>query len=194
MAITFPTRSSTRLLACALPALLLAACSTAPKGGHAGHMHEQMMKGTHAMARLEPTRGNTAAGTVMLMQHGEHVMVHARLTGLKPNQEHGFHVHEKGDCSSGDGLSTGGHYNPTGQPHGPQDAAHHAGDMPALKADAEGKVDVTFHLDGVSLGSGPADLLGRGIIVHAGPDDYKTQPTGNSGARIACGVIAATPR
>lgn len=159
-------------------AALLAACGT--MGGASG---------PKAVATLEPTKGNTAAGTVTFEQKGDHVQVTARVSGLKPNQEHGFHAHEKGDCSSGDGMSTGGHFNPTAKPHGPQHADHHAGDMPGLKADASGKAEATFQLKGVSLGSGAADLVGKGLIVHAGPDDYTTQPTGNSGGRIACGVI-----
>ncbi|HJW11641.1 MAG TPA: superoxide dismutase family protein, partial [Albitalea sp.] len=88
-----------------------------------------------------------------------------------------------------DGMSAGGHFNPSAKPHGPQDGEHHAGDMPALKADANGNANAAFQLSGVSLGSGTADLAGHGLIVHAQPDDYKTQPTGNSGGRIACGVI-----
>ncbi|HEV7913933.1 MAG TPA: superoxide dismutase family protein [Albitalea sp.] len=145
--------------------------------------------GPKATATLEPTKGNTAAGTVTFQQQGDQVVVTAKLSGLKPNQEHGFHAHEKGDCSSGDGMSTGGHFNPTAKAHGPQDAEHHAGDMPGLKSDAGGNVDAKFNLTGVGIGSGSADLVGRGLIVHAAADDYKTQPTGNSGARIACGVI-----
>jgi Cu-Zn family superoxide dismutase len=148
--------------------------------------------GPAATATLEPTRGNSAAGTVQFQQHGDHVMVVAKVSGLKPNQEHGFHAHEKGDCSSGDGMSTGGHFNPNGKPHGPPDADHHAGDFPMLKADANGNAEARFHLTGVTLGSGTTDLLGRGVIVQAAPDDYKTQPTGNSGARLACGVIKAS--
>jgi Cu-Zn family superoxide dismutase len=158
-------------------AALLAACGTMGPSG------------PKAVATLEPTKGNTAAGTVTFEQKGDVVLVTARVTGLKPNQEHGFHAHEKGDCSSGDGMSTGGHFNPNGKPHGPQHAEHHAGDMPGLKADASGKAEASFQLKGVSLGAGDADLVGKGLIVHAGPDDYTTQPTGNSGGRIACGVI-----
>ncbi|MEY8874915.1 MAG: superoxide dismutase family protein [Leptothrix sp. (in: b-proteobacteria)] len=171
--------------------LSLGGCSGMHRGMH-GDMRGDM--GPSATAQLEPTKGNTASGTVMLMQHGDHVMVHAKLSGLTPGQEHGFHLHEKGDCSSGDGTSAGPHFNPTAQPHGPQGAAHHAGDMPSLKADANGQVDAMFHLTGVSLSDGPTNLIGRGVIVHAGPDDYATQPTGNSGARIACGVIVAAAR
>jgi len=159
--------------------------------GCAGMMHGG---GPMAMVKLEATRGNTTAGTVMFHQRGEQVMVHARVEGLKPGQEHGFHIHEKGDCSSGDGMSTGGHFNPSGKPHGPPDAEHHAGDLPALKADAQGKADVKFQLSGLTIGSGAADIVGRGLIVHAMPDDYRTQPTGNSGARVACAVIVQAAR
>jgi len=160
-------------------AVLLAGCGSMGMG-HAG---------PKATAVLEPTRGNAASGVVSFEQHGDHVMVTAKVSGLKPNQEHGMHAHEKGDCSSGDGTSTGAHFNPSGKPHGPQSGEHHAGDMPALKADANGNANMTFQLSGVSIGSGTADLVGRGLIVHAMHDDYTTQPTGNSGARIACGVI-----
>jgi Cu-Zn family superoxide dismutase len=142
-----------------------------------------------AVANLEPTTGNTARGTVAFTQDGDEVRVRASITGLKPGAEHGFHVHEKGDCSSGDGMSTGGHYNPAGKPHGPQRADHHAGDMPSLKADDYGNANASFELKGVAIGSGPADLVGKGLIVHRDPDDYKTQPTGNAGPRIACAVI-----
>jgi Cu-Zn family superoxide dismutase len=142
-----------------------------------------------AVASLEPTTGNSARGTVTFTQDGDEVHVRADVSGLKPGAEHGFHVHEKGDCSSGDGMSAGGHYNPMGKPHGPQRGEHHAGDMPSLKADDYGNASATFELKGVSIGAGPADLVGKGLIVHRDPDDYTTQPTGNAGPRIACAVI-----
>ena len=116
--------------------------------------------------------------------------VTASVTGLKPNGDHGFHVHEKGDCSSGDGMSTGGHFNPLGKPHAAHDAAeHHAGDLPSLKADAYGNAELKFESKSISVGSGATDVVGKGLIVHRDPDDYKTQPTGNAGPRIACAVI-----
>jgi Cu-Zn family superoxide dismutase len=142
-----------------------------------------------AVANLEPTTGNTARGTVTFVNEGVHVRVTASLSGLKPGAEHAFHVHEKGDCSSGDGMSTGGHFNPSGNPHGPQSAPHHAGDMPSLVADSYGNASASFTLRGVSIGGPEADLVGKGLIVHRDPDDYRTQPTGNAGPRIACAVI-----
>jgi Cu-Zn family superoxide dismutase len=142
-----------------------------------------------ATAKLQPTSGNTTAGTVSFVQSSGEVTVTAKVSGLKPGQEHGFHIHEKGDCSSGDGMSAGGHFNPTGKPHGPQGADHHAGDLPSLKADAKGNAEASFKIHGLTIGSGATDIIGKGLIVHAQPDDYKTQPTGNAGARLACAVI-----
>ena len=145
-----------------------------------------------AVANLEPTSGNSAKGTATFTQEGDAVHVRATLSGLKAGAEHGFHVHEKGDCSSGDGMSAGGHFNPASKPHGPQETEHHAGDMPNLKADGYGNATASFTLRGVSIGSGAADIVGKGLIVHRDPDDYKTQPTGNAGPRLACAVIRAS--
>ena len=112
--------------------------------------------------------------------------------GLKPGQEHGFHIHEAGDCSSGDGMSAKGHFNPLGKPHGnPSSAERHAGDLPSLKADKGGRAKLDVTVDNITLRPGPTSIIGRGVIIHADPDDYRTQPTGNAGARLACGVIKA---
>ena len=148
--------------------------------------------GPVATAKLEPTRGNTATGTVTFSTVGDKVRVEAKLSGLKPDAEHGFHVHEKGDCSSGDGMSTGGHFNPLGKSHGPHQAMErHAGDLPSLKADAAGNATLSVMMDVISVSSGLTSVVGRGLIVHLDPDDYTTQPTGNAGPRIACAVILA---
>jgi Cu-Zn family superoxide dismutase len=145
--------------------------------------------GPKATAKLAPTTGNTANGTVTFTQKGTKVAVDARVTGLTPGS-HGFHIHEKGDCSSGDGMSTVGHFNPLGKPHGnPAVPDHHAGDLPMLVADASGNATLVVELDVMTVGSGETDIVGRGLIVHKDPDDYTTQPTGNSGARVACAVI-----
>ena len=173
-------------LSIAVAAALLGGCAVGlgtQSGGGAG--------GPTAVATLEPTKGNTTSGTVTFTQQGGHVVVNAQVSGLKPNADHGFHVHDKGDCSSGDGMSTGGHFNPTGKPHGHGGTAAevHAGDMPNLRADANGNASARFTLATMSVGSGAADVIGRGLIVHKDPDDYKSQPTGNAGARLACAVI-----
>lgn len=165
-------------LAAAGAAVALAACAGMPG-----------QRGSQAQARLEPTQGSRVTGTATFTAEPGGVAVYARVSGLNPGQEHGFHIHEKGDCSSGDGNSAGGHFNPEGKPHGPQAAEHHAGDMPSLRADASGAAEMRFVVAGLTIGAGPRDILGRGLIVHAQADDYRSQPTGNAGARLACGVI-----
>ena len=147
--------------------------------------------GPRAVAQLQSTTGNTASGSVTFIQSGAKVLVSGMVSGLKANAEHGFHLHEKGDCSSGDGMSAGGHFNPGGQPHGKHATmAHHAGDLPSLKADASGVARFSFESTGISVGSGAGNITGRGLIVHRDPDDYTTQPTGNSGPRLACAVVS----
>lgn len=165
------------LAACA--AAVLAACQTMGMGG-----------GPSATAELQPTKGNSTAGTITFTQSGDKVRVAGDVRGLRPNQEHGFHIHEVGDCSSGDGMSTKGHFNPNNKPHAhPGTAERHAGDMPALKADANGNARIDTTLDIITVNPGATSVVGRGLIVHAAPDDYKTQPTGNAGARLACAII-----
>lgn len=151
-----------------------------------------MMEGDGPSARavLQATKGNSTSGTVTFTQKGDKVQVVANITGLKPGQEHGFHIHDKGDCSSGDGMSAGGHFNPLGKAHAhPSTPNRHAGDLPALKADGNGSAKLSTELDVITVTDGPTSIIGRGLIVHAQPDDYKTQPTGNAGARLACAVI-----
>ena len=143
-----------------------------------------------ATADLQATRGSTAAGTVRFAQTGDKVMVTGEVRGLKPNAEHGFHIHEKGDCSSGDGMSTGGHFNPVASAHGEYGhGAHHVGDLPSLKADAQGVARIDFTSTSLTLMPGATSIVDKGLIVHRDPDDYTTQPTGNSGPRVACAVI-----
>jgi Cu-Zn family superoxide dismutase len=142
-----------------------------------------------ARAPLAPTAGNQTSGTVTFETRGDKVRVSAKVSGLTPGP-HGFHIHENGDCSAPDGNSAGGHFNPTGKPHGdPATPEHHAGDMPMLTADASGNATLEATIDTVTIGSGATNIVGRAVIVHKDADDFKTQPTGNSGARVACGVI-----
>jgi Cu-Zn family superoxide dismutase len=145
-----------------------------------------------ATASLQPTKGNKTFGEATFEQVGaDRVRVVVFAQNLKAGGEHGFHIHEAGDCSSGDGMSAKGHFNPTGKPHGMPGRQSHAGDMPMLKAAKNGRAKLDFVLEGVSVAPGPTSIVGRGLIIHADPDDFKTQPTGNAGARLACGVIRA---
>ena len=158
--------------------LLVSACATPPSPRTAN-------------ASLAATTGNKVTGTVSFTRQSSGVLVSGEVRGLTSNAEHGFHIHEKGDCSSGDGMSTGGHFNPTTQPHGAHDrSAHHAGDLASLKADANGMARFSYTSATITVGEGATDVVGRGLIVHRDADDFTTQPNGNSGPRVACAVIA----
>jgi superoxide dismutase, Cu-Zn family len=143
---------------------------------------------TKAIAVLHPTAGNSVAGIVTFSASGDEVKVVADLTGLKPGK-HGFHIHEFGDCSAPDAKSAGGHFNPGNHQHGAPDATdRHAGDLGNIEADASGKAHLEMS-DKVMKLSGSDSILGHAVIVHEKADDLKTQPTGDAGGRVACGVI-----
>ncbi|HTD67225.1 MAG TPA: superoxide dismutase family protein [Candidatus Limnocylindria bacterium] len=146
--------------------------------------------GRHAMAELSPASGSNVRGTVHFYETPKGIRVVAKVSGLTPGL-HGFHVHDKGDCSAPDASSAGGHFNPTSMKHGgPNDVERHAGDFGNITADASG--EATFEtVDSHISFDGPNSIIGRGVIVHANPDDLKSQtPTpGNAGKRVACGNI-----
>jgi superoxide dismutase, Cu-Zn family len=163
-----------------IAAALLAACQSVPEAP------------LRATAALQPTKGSKAFGEATFEETDGKLRVSVFAQGLVPGREHGFHVHEAGDCSSDDGMSAKGHFNPHGKPHGaPSGTERHAGDLPSLKAGKDGRARLDVTVDAITVRPGPASVVGRGLIVHADPDDYKTQPTGNAGARLACGVIRA---
>lgn len=145
--------------------------------------------GRHAMAELNPASGSNVHGTFHFYETSKGIHVVATVTGLTPGQ-HGFHIHEKGDCSTPDATSAGGHFNPAGMKHGgPDDAERHAGDFGNLTADASGNAKADF-VDAHITFDGPTSIIGKGVIVHAKEDDLKTQqPPGNAGGRVACGSI-----
>ena len=143
-----------------------------------------------AVADLAPTQGQNVHGQVVFERKGNGVEVVAKLEGLTPGT-HGFHVHEVGDCSAPDASSAKGHFNPGKHDHGAPGAVdRHAGDLGNLKANSKGVADYTRNDKVIQL-TGPDSVIGRGVIVHEKVDDYKTQPTGNAGARVACGEIKA---
>lgn len=156
-----------------------------------GHDHGGMKAAMplQASATLAPVGKSKVSGLVQLAVEGNELKVTYNLKGLKANQKHGFHIHEWGDCSSADGSTAGGHFNPMSSPHaGPLDQVRHAGDLGNVTADAKGVANGELKVPGVHLHM----LTGRSLVVHAGEDDLKTQPAGNSGDRIACGVIGVT--
>lgn len=165
------------LVLSALSAVLLGACATPAAG-------------PMASADLQARSGSAVSGKVTLTEMNGRLRVEAQVAGLTPG-EHGFHIHEIGDCSAPDASSAKGHFNPAGKSHGHHASPeHHGGDMPNLVANANGEARFSSEIDGLSL-SGMNGVVGRSVVIHADPDDYKSQPAGNSGKRIACGVIVS---
>jgi Cu-Zn family superoxide dismutase len=143
---------------------------------------------TKAIAVLHPTKDSKVEGAVTFTKTGNEIKVVADVTGLTAGK-HGFHIHEFGDCSSPDGKAAGGHFNPTKAPHAGHDAAQrHVGDLGNIEADSSGKAHLEL-TDKMMTMSGENSIIGRGLIVHEKADDLKTQPTGDAGGRLACGVI-----
>lgn len=158
--------------------------------GQAADKAAAAVAGKVASVTLASTQGNHARGTVTFTQDAKGVKVVGSFTGLNLG-EHGFHVHEKGDCSAPDAASAGGHFNPVTHKHGARDAAErHVGDLGNLKADPYGLARVDFVDEQISL-DGPSSIIGKAVIIHEKADDFTTQPTGNAGGRLACGVIEA---
>jgi Cu-Zn family superoxide dismutase len=137
---------------------------------------------------LHPTEGNDVHGIVTFTRSGSNIKIVADVDGLTTGK-HGFHIHQWGDCSKPDGTSAGGHFNPENKDHGGvDDMNRHVGDLGNITADENGHAHLEME-DNVISFSGKHSIIGRGIIVHAGEDDLKSQPTGAAGARVACGVI-----
>ena len=146
-----------------------------------------------ATVNLASASGSLVSGRLALMPMDGGVHLQGEIGGLAPGSTHAIHIHETGDCSAADASSAGGHFNPTGEAHGKVGTpVHHGGDMNNIVANADGVASVNVHASGPVLGGGAAnDAVGKAVVVHADPDDYTSQPSGNAGARIACGVISA---
>ena len=157
--------------------LIASAAVLAALAGCAGMKTSEPM----AQAQVQARSGSQVNGTVSFTPHADGVVVEARISGLTPGP-HGFHVHEAGDCSAADASSAKGHFNPTNHPHGHHGKVErHAGDLPNMVADANGNATYRAEVRG---------MLGRSVVIHADPDDYQSQPAGNSGRRVGCGIIA----
>ncbi len=149
-----------------------------------------MSAGPTATATLEPRSGSNVSGNVTFTQVGEQVRIKGEVNGHAAGTR-GWHIHEKGDCSDPKGMSAGGHFNPQGHKHGaPSDTARHAGDLGNLVFDDRGRATINTTVSGISVSKDrPDGVLGRALIIHMDQDDLKTDPTGNAGGRVACGVI-----
>jgi Cu-Zn family superoxide dismutase len=162
---------------------LLAGCAGMQSGGEP------------AVVELRTAAGQPV-GAAQFTQAGNVVRIVLEARGLPPGR-HAVHVHAVGKCDPPDFTTAGGHFNPLGRQHGalnPQGS--HAGDLPNLTVAPDGTGRLETSTEQLSLGSGPTTLWdadGSALVIHAGPDDFKTDPTGNSGARLACGVLAKVP-
>ncbi len=146
--------------------------------------------GPSATATLVGLNNSGVNGTVRFMPQGDEVRIEVDVYGLTPGP-HGIHIHEFGDCSAPDGSSAGDHFDPVNQPHGAPGPATHPGDLGNIAADANGTARISLDTSRITLGKGTAGVLGRAVVVHAMADDLQSQPAGDSGARVACGVIRA---
>ena len=156
-------------------------------------MKDKMMDVKTIKFTMEPKSDSKVTGDVTFMEEGGEVKMMAMLTGLTEG-EHAIHIHDKADCSSADGKSTGGHWNPTSTPHGKWGAAegYHKGDIGNFVADAEGNAKVEFATEEWCIGcdDDTKNIVGKGVIVHQGVDDFTSQPSGAAGARVSCtGII-----
>lgn len=166
-------------------------CGTATQNEEATKANEETQQVEKAICVLSPTEGNETEGTVLFTQTAEGVLVNVNISGLTPGK-HGFHIHEFGDCSANDGTSAGGHFNPDGHQHGsPSGNERHAGDMGNVVANEKGIAQMEYFDTHLRL-NGSNSIIGHSIIVHKDEDDLSSQPTGNAGARVACGVIGIT--
>lgn len=166
--------------------LLFTACSS---GQEEQEMQEtETPQVTQAVAVIHPAEGQEVNGTVTFSKEKNGIRVHAELSGLSAGK-HGFHIHTYGDCSTPDLSSAGGHYNPNNNDHGaPTDQNRHMGDMGNVEAGDNGNATLDYIDNHIKL-NGPNNVIGRAIIVHQGEDDLTSQPSGNAGPRIGCGVI-----
>ncbi|WP_419211883.1 superoxide dismutase family protein [Maribacter sp. X9] len=150
------------------------------------------MEPTTVDVMLEPKSDSNVKGEVTFTEDDDEVKMVAKLSGLSEG-EHAIHIHQTADCSAADGSSAGGHWNPTNEPHGKWGAAegYHKGDIGNFTADAEGNATVEFSTDEWCIGCDDENknILGKGVIVHQGVDDYTSQPSGAAGARVSCAGI-----
>jgi superoxide dismutase, Cu-Zn family len=145
-------------------------------------------KVTKAICVLYSTSGSNVSGTLKFIQTDRGIQITTDIKGLTEGK-HGIHIHECGDCSAADASSAGGHFNPEGKMHGSPDVmSSHAGDLGNIVADKSGVAHLEY-TDKMMSFEGVNSIIGRSVIIHKDEDDLKTQPAGNSGARVACGVI-----
>jgi Cu-Zn family superoxide dismutase len=186
-------------LVCIALFVVLSSCNSGNKQGAesedaTSEQQEEENEERTAKATMEPASGSNVSGEVTFTERENGtVRIEVQVENLPPG-EHAVHLHEHGDCSAADASSAGGHWNPTMKPHGKrgQGTAFHKGDIDNMKVGDDGKGKLTMTIEGWSIG-GPdsTNIVGKSVIIHEKPDDFTSQPSGNAGGRISCGVIKA---
>lgn len=189
-----------KLIACLFSIVFIVACKDNKKSEEVLEVEEveveEVVEGSektmNMTINLSPKSESTVEGTVAFTQADGKVSMLANMTGLTEGT-HAIHIHQTADCSSADGKSTGGHWNPTAQPHGKwgDDTGYHKGDIGNFEVAANGVGTVEFSTDAWCIGCGDdtKDILGKAIIVHQGTDDFTSQPSGAAGKRVSCAGI-----
>jgi Cu-Zn family superoxide dismutase len=168
------------------PLALLLGCASSTSSSTAS---PKPAAGPRANALIEGRSGSALSGMAVFTQNGDTVHVVVDVVNA-PEGVHAVHLHEKGDCSAPDATSAGGHFNPMKMEHGSPDApTHHAGDFGNMTVGGEGHGHLELDSAMLTVTAGDHSVLGHAIVVHAKEDDMHTQPTGNAGARLGCGVV-----
>ena len=168
--------------------ILVCGCATSSSTPHATAARASTAAGGGAVAMLEARSGSSVTGTARATPSSGGLALHVEIQGATPG-EHGVHIHEKGDCSDPKATSAGGHYNPAGGAHhgGLNTPVRHGGDLGNILVDSSGKGSLDVDVPGLSIDQ----VVGKAVVVHEKQDDLQTDPAGNSGARVACGVLQA---
>lgn len=169
-------------------AVLSAGCEKEQTSG--GKPEENAEVATEAMADIDSKSGSTVTGTADFKAEGKTVTLTVSIQGATPGR-HGIHIHDRGDCSAADASSAGEHWNPFSKAHGRWGGeSYHLGDIGNMEIDQTGRGTLTFTTDEWAIGTGGAnDIVGKSVVIHANADDFMSQPSGNSGERVGCGVI-----
>jgi Cu-Zn family superoxide dismutase len=174
-------------------ALMLSGCNTGTKQADETTQDQEEQKNATAKAAMEPASGSNVKGEATFTEENGKVQFELRVENLSPG-EHAVHLHEKGDCSAEDASSAGGHWNPTMKPHGKRGdgTSYHKGDIGNMKVGDDGKGTYTLSVEGWTIGGADStNVVGKSVIIHDKPDDFTSQPSGNAGSRVSCGVIEA---
>ena len=183
-------RRQTLIVGCILALVVAFGCTSPTEQGSAEGVQELGRETKKAIAWVNPRSDSELAGSAIFIRSGENIELQVSVEQA-PAGSHAVHIHENGDCSAADASSAGGHWNPTTEDHGKWgESPHHLGDLGNLEVDENGEGSLSLTTDRWSMGTGEAnDILEKAVIVHAAADDFETQPTGNAGGRIGCGVI-----